>query len=144
MSDLRDLAMKELVKRIGPFVANNELTSVIRWPDAAPGEKDMPCVLIIEADDEIVKRSSGNGLGYPLKREFITIVETWYVKTSDLNIREKEKQIKYKILEGNGALIKGVSIREKKTVGPINGAIAQLIGMRTFYEIRYTDIGENN
>lgn len=140
MSDKRDEALEEIISRLGPLINDSELTKIIKWPDAAPGKDDMPCALIIEADDEIVLKHSSNHLGYPCKREFMVIVETWAMK-GDGNIRVKEKLLKSKILAEKGALVQGVTISEKKTVGPINANVLDFVGMRTFYKLRYTDNG---
>jgi len=143
MSDLRQDGVDEIFKRLGPFLNTGEIEDILSWPkDGVPDLDKIPCCIVLEGDDIIIKRATSNGLGYPVTRRLTVIVETWVNEETD--VRALERVLKAGVLgqiNAGGRLVNGVTIMEGKTVGPVDGGIPNMIGMRTFYELTYKDHG---
>lgn len=135
----RELGMAEVEKRCRPLYISLSLKNVLRVPSRAIDEKDVPCILIMESDDNIVHRSGRDFIGYPCKREFDVVVECWDFATGDVsNICEQVRKV---ILVNKGNLLTGVIINEKKTIGPFNLGVPNILGKRVVFTMIYKDNG---
>ena len=136
----RELGMDEVEKRIKPLYNSLSLKKVMRHPSKAVDENDLPCVLIMEGDDEIVKRSGRDYLGYGCLRSLDVIVECWdFVESGD--VRNIYEAVRTAVLANKGTLLQGVMIRENKAVGPFNLGIPNVLGMRVVFGLTYKDDG---
>lgn len=101
----------------------------------------MPCVLLLEGDDTIKRRSNRNHLGYPLTRAFHLMGEVW---VNDLeNAREKVlamyRALRNSAMPSTGRLPSGAAIREVEVLGPFAEVHEGSLGMRITMEIIYED-----
>jgi len=135
----RILGMNEVGRRCRPLYNSLSLKGVIRLPDKSIDESDMPCVLIMEGDDKIIKYANRDFLGYPCNRSLNVIVECWDYSTGD--VRNIHKEVRKAVLADKGILLSGVIIREQQTIGPFNLNIPNVLGMRIVFNMNYTDEG---
>jgi len=136
---IRELGMTELEKRCKPLINSIPLKKVLRLPDRQIDSSDMPCILIMEGEDKINKRSSRGFLGYPLMRSLSVIVECW--DHSSGNVENIKKEALEAIQFNSGVLIDQVLIREEKTIGPFNLGVPRILGIRIVFEMSYIDNG---
>lgn len=137
----RELGMEEVHKRLRPlYNAPYDLKLVLRVPSRAVDENDMPCVLIMEGDDQITKRSGRDYLGYGCLRTLDVIVECWdFVESGD--VRNIFESVRTLVLANRGVLLQGVMIREDRAVGPYNIGIPNILGMKAIFSLTYKDDG---
>ena len=135
----RELGTSELFKRVKPFINTGLIKKVFEYPDRQVDASDMPCVIVMQGEDKIVKRSTRNYLGYPCGRELIIVVECWDHSSGSVStIRDT---ILEAILQNSGILIPKVLIREQKQIGPFNLGVPKVLGIRMYFEMNYTDDG---
>lgn len=135
----RELGLAEVEKRCRPLYNSLSLKNVMRVPSRAIDEDDMPCILIMEGDDDIVNRSSRDFIGYPCKRKLDVIVECWDLASG--NVRNICLEARKAVLASKGVLLNGVVINESKTVGPFNLGVPNMLGMRIIFNLFYKDDG---
>jgi len=137
--DNKVLGLNEVETRCRPLYNTVPLKNLLRLPDRIVDSADMPCVLIMEGDDVITKRSTGNYLGYPCSRVSNVIIECWDLSSG--NVRNIKDEVLRVVLAEKGVLLQGVLIREQKTIGPFNLGIPKILGMRIVFELSYIDNG---
>lgn len=135
----RELGLDEVEKRVNTLYNSLNLKTVMRTPDRAVDENDMPCVLIMEGDDPIESRGKRDFLGYPCARKLSVIVECWDYTSGD--VRNIYKEVRKVVQANKGNLLTGVVIREEKAIGPFNLNIPGILGMRIVFGLLYQDSG---
>lgn len=138
----RELGMEEFHRRVRPlYNAPYNLKQVMRLPSRAVDENDMPCVLILEGNDNIIKRSGRDYLGYGCQRSLDVIVECWDFVTGTGNVRNIYENVRTLVLANKGVLLQGVFVREERAEGPFNAGIPNVLGMRAIFSLTYKDLG---
>jgi len=137
--DLRELGMAEIMNRLDPLFELYPLKFLKRVPTERVTSQHMPCVLLLEGDDNIIKRHTGNYTGYPAQRVFNPIIEVWDLESG--NVQNLRKQTLQMVLANNGLLVDKVILRESKTIGPFNLDEPGVLGMSVTFEMVYTDLG---
>lgn len=97
----------------------------------------MPCVLFLEGEDEISRRTSRTHAGYPVSRIFSLLIEVWAIERS--TVVSMYKTIRKAIFENGAGKLPDGAIREEKAIGPFTAMPEGAIGIRTIYEITYED-----
>jgi len=143
MADNRELGVVEVYDRLKPLFASYPLKRLDRTP-ADPAEKDdMPCIFLMEGEDPIIKYSTRNFIGYPVKRVLQLFVEVWETAESGDNaqVRLLYQEARKAILANKGQLFIGTVIRESNLFGPFNLGVPGTVAMRTTFELVYKDDG---
>ena len=136
----RILGINEVVKRCESLYNTLGLKNVLHLPGKRIDVADIPCLLIKEGDDKIIKYA-GRQYSYPCFRTLDVIIECWDYSTG--NVRNAYLETRKAILEGEGELLPdiNVTIKEKKTIGPLNYDIPNVEGMMVVFEMSYFDGG---
>jgi hypothetical protein len=108
-------------------------------------EKDLPCIIMMEDVDSILKKSSRSTTGYPARRLAEIPIEIVTERTTDI------KQLYLKVrkviftdrntLEYSSLLARDVFINENRTEGPTGYGLPDILGMRLILDLIYTDEG---
>ena len=101
------------------------------------GTNLMPCVLFLEGEDEISRRSSRTHAGYPVSRVFSFLIEVWSVDRA--TVVGMYKTIRKAIFDDGAGKLPDGAIREEKAIGPFTSMSEGAIGIRTVYEVTYED-----
>jgi hypothetical protein len=107
-----------------------------RTPVDPVGIDLMPCVLILEGEDNIKKRTNRTYAGFPVSRAFELMVEVWdfdRVKVKSMYFTARKA-----VLKKGGTLLNG-AIREDKVFGPFTALPEGALGMRIVFELVYED-----
>jgi len=101
----------------------------------------MPCILFLEGDDVIQRRSNRTHLGYPLTRAFSLMGEVWVHADEDsrAKVLAMYKEFRNSAFPISGKLEGGAAIRETQVLGPFAETHEGSIGMRITMEIIYED-----
>lgn len=135
----RENGLIEVENRLLPLMGTYPLVYFQRSPARTVGVDDMPCLLILEQDDEIIKRTSRTNIGYPVYRTLEVIVEVWDLESGD--VRDLRDQVVGLLFVNDGVLSEGTIVRETKTLGPFNLGIPDVLGMRLVCNMSYQDEG---
>jgi len=116
-----------------------------RTPSTPIMEKDLPCIIMMEDVDSILKKSSRSTTGYPARRLAEIPIEIVTERTIDI------KQLYLKVrkviftdrntLEYSSLLARDVFINENRTEGPTGYGLPDILGMRLILDLIYTDEG---
>lgn len=106
-------------------------------PDLIPG------VILFEGEDVITKRRSSQYIGYPATREMNLIIETWAAEENPMNAALKAlyQKVRSTVFVTNGVLLKGVTLREEKTIGPYSYNTPGIVGIQLVCKLGYVDSG---
>ncbi len=100
----------------------------------------MPCILFLEGEDRITRRSTRTHLGYPLTRAFELLGEVWtHGDNARENILSMYRAFRQVALPITGKLPGGAAVRETQVLGPFAEVHEGSIGMRITMEIIYED-----
>lgn len=135
--DNRELGIEVLEDRLKPIFTLKSLKFFKRNVDFQVNKEHMPCLLIQEGEDNIVKEYSRNYHGYPLTRELEVIVEVW--DFSNQKVKALRKEVILHTFESSPKLLDGVIIKEVKTFGPFNQGIPGVLGMQVIFKMTYND-----
>ena len=136
----REQGLLEIRNRLKSLMQSYPLKYFKRSPTRTITQDDVPALLILEGEDIIIKRSSKNYLGYPLQRALEIIVEIWDF-TEDSDVKQLREEVLKEALENNGILAEGIIVREKKTIGPFNLNVPDVLAMQIVFEMVYRDDG---
>lgn len=114
------------------------LKSVKRLQTVDPDRDKFPAVFIHEGDDVVVKHSSNSRSGYPVLRTADVVFEVWCDRNKN-NIRTLHSGIRGAVF--GGTFTSQVEIREKRTFGPINGSVPNVLVMQLVISLTYKDRG---
>ena len=136
----RENGLERLEDILKPLKASEGLKYFKRNPSRTVTKEQMPCVLITEGEDVIIKRSQRDFFGYPLQRRLEVVVEVWK-ETPSTNVKALRTVVVDKIMEEakGGILISGVALQEVKTNGPFNLGIPGVHGMQIIYNMIYKE-----
>jgi len=139
--DKRELGLLEIYDRIKAAKDSGVLSikSFQRSPTIPVNEVDLPCVFMVEGDDEIVKRSSRNPLGYPAERNLEVILEL--VARGSADIRKLYKDLRVAVLKDGAIVTTNTFIREIRTEGPTGYGLPDVLGIRFVLSLTYMDDG---
>lgn len=147
--DKRELGLEEIFDRVKVKKDDLGVVAFHRTPTNPVNEDNMPCVIMHEGDDYIIKAASRNNHGYPATRLLEVILEV-IVKDGDARALTRqirgvvfsEKNVTPQVI--NPHLIPGdktTFIRESHTEGPSGYGLPGLLGMRLVLELIYIDGG---
>ncbi|MDP8268257.1 MAG: hypothetical protein P9L97_05960 [Candidatus Tenebribacter davisii] len=145
MSDNREAGLVEIYDRIKANRVVLGLNSFKRTPTVPVKESDLTCVLMIEGEDMIIKKSSRGTTGYPATRLLTVTIEVIAEKTIDVKqiTRDLRGVIFTDRVTGNPSSIvaDNVFIHENRMEGPMGFGLPGIIGMRLILDLIYTDNG---
>jgi len=133
----RELGIEALENRLKPIFTLMGLKLFKRNIDFQVTEKHMPCLLIQEGEDNIIKEVSRTYTGYPLIRSLDIIVEVW--EMSSVKVKELRKEVILHAFDGGPTLLQGVMFKESQTIGPFNQGIPGVLGMQVIFKMTYED-----
>jgi len=139
MIDNREIGLVEVLERCQTLLTTIPLKNVFRVPNKQIDQDDMPCVLLLESEDVVTKRSTTNFIGYPCARNMQVIIECWDLISGDA--KNIKNEVLKAVLADKGKLGTGRLIREVKLLGPINFNIPNIEGFRVILEMTYNDLG---
>jgi hypothetical protein len=123
--DKREEGLLEIYARIK--AAKDAETLVVksfqRNPTVPVDLADLPCIFMVEGEDEIVKRSSRNPFGYPAERVLEVVLELIVEGTAD--IRKLYKDLRIAVLKDGAIVATNTLIREIRTEGPTGYGITR-------------------
>jgi hypothetical protein len=128
------LALEALLR---PLMAVHSLKLFKRDIDFQVTEEYMPCLLIIEGDDTIIKTAGRSYISYPCIRQAEIVVEVWEASTGD--VRTFRNNVIQRAFANGPQLLPGVVIKEQKTTGPFNMGIYGYLGMQIHFLMTYPD-----
>lgn len=138
---LRDTYIDALEARIRPLRQSIPLeVPIIRSPDKQVTEEDIPCAIMVEDEDVIIKYSNRDPLGYPCERKLNVIFQFWD-KSDTGDVRNILIQARQLIFANKGQLAQGVFIKEASILGPFNQGIPKTHGMQLNTFFIYKDNG---
>jgi hypothetical protein len=143
--DLREQALDEIALRISNAKDTLGLKGFRRTPTRPVDEKYIPCIFMIEGEDEIVKPSNRDSNVYPAVRELEVGIDIVAYK-SETDIKQLYRQVRAVVLRsgiirGNILADNKVPIWEIRTEGPTGYGLPDLIGMTLVLKMSYTDDG---
>ena len=147
MSDNRELGLVEIYTRIKNARANNilDIDSFKRTPTKPVQKSDLTCILMIEGDDVIIKKSSRSTTGYPAQRLLEVTIEVIGLKTVDIKtITRLLRTVVFtdRVTNQPSSIVaENVFINENRTEGPMGFGMPNVIGMRLVLDLVYTDNG---
>ena len=146
--NIREDALLELYTRIKANKTEIGLKSFKRTPTEPINDKDMPCLVMLEGNDNIMSHSSKNNTGYPVRRALSVTLELITTKKTDIKtmLRILRKVVFTErgsdppfynarlFLDGRAALI-----QENRTEGPNGYGLPDVLGMSLVLELVYSD-----
>ena len=145
MSDNRELGLLEIYERIKTNRSALGINTFKRIPTRPVQESDLTCVLMIEGNDIIVKKSSRSTTGYPASRLLEVTIEV--IAKKEIDVRTITRNLRSVIftdrITGNPSSIiaKNVFINENRTEGPMGFGMPNVVGIRLVLDLVYTDDG---
>ena len=144
----REDGLLEIYERIKSNRTELGLTSFKRTPTEPINDKDMPCLIMLEGNDNIVTHSSKTNAGYPVRRALEVTLELITSKSTDIKamLRNLRKVVFTErgsdppfynarlFSDGRPALI-----QENRTEGPNGYGLPDVLGMRLVLDLVYTD-----
>ncbi len=148
--DDRELGLAEIVDRITLKREALGLQSLRSTPTEPVSERDLPCVVVHEGDDYVVKHSTRSNHGYPATRTLEVTLEI--IVKKDVDVKTLYRQLRSVVFSEKGVeppvynarLIpdnKTTFIRENHTEGPTGYGLPGLLGMRLVLDLIYIDGG---
>ena len=141
----RENALDEIAQRITDAKVPLGLKGFRRTPTRPVDEKYLPCIFMIEGNDEITSHSARSALGYPSKRAMEVIIEVIAHK-STTDIKQLYRDVRSVVLKSNeyrgNVMADGATfILEIRTEGPVGYGLPDVIGMSLVLAMSYTDDG---
>jgi len=139
--DKRELGLLEIYNRIKDAKTSGDLVvkSFQRNPTVPVNLQDLPCIFMVEGEDEIHKRSSRNPLGYPAERTLEVLLELIVDGATD--IRRLFKDLRIAVLKKGAIVATNTFIREIRTEGPTGYGLPDVLGIRFVLSLSYMDDG---
>lgn len=146
MIDEREQAILEIIARLTDNRVEIGLATLKRVPLLNPiDSKDYPCLLLIENEDKIEKKSSSGICGYPMRRQLELVLEL--VARHGVDVKAMMRLIRRAIV--TGTTVTGspplpvpnsdAFILESYIAGPTNFNIPDTIGMQLAFSLHYKD-----
>lgn len=137
----RELGMVEIESRLNTaLMTTYPLKALLRLPDRAISEEDVPAVLIIEGKDTVYEYSKRGPLGYPVKRALEVFIECW--DYTDGDVWDLYDQARKAVLASKGILVADkVFIVETGAFGPFNNNFTRSKALQLHLQMTYTDVG---
>jgi len=141
----REAALDEIAARVTDAKNALGLLGFRRTPTRPIDEKYLPCIFMIEGDDEITDPSARTATGYGAKRVLELNIEIVAHKSST-DIKQLYRDVRSVVLRpnerGGNVMADGSTfIVEKRTEGPIGYGLPDIIGMTLVLAMPYTDDG---
>ena len=133
------LGIQAIVDRLEEVFQTWPLKYLEVCPDSQVNQDKLPAVIVLEGDDDVVKRSMRGYLGYPCVREAELVVECW--ETDLGRVRDLFRTVRRAVFGQDPVLCDGVSIRELKMFGPFSLGIPGVKGLRLVLGMIYEDTG---
>lgn len=139
--DKREDGLVEIYRRIkaAKDLGTLDILSFQRSPTVPVNTVDMPCVFMIEGEDEIVKRASRDIFGYPAERNLEIVLELIVQGSAD--IRKLHKDLRIAVLKDGASVTTNTFIREVRTEGPTGYGLPDVLGIRFVLSMTYMDEG---
>ena len=144
----REDGLLEIYERIKSNRTELGLTSFKRTPTEPINDKDMPCLIMLEGNDNIVTHSSKTNAGYPVRRALEVTLELITSKSTDIKLMLRNLRKVVFTERGsdppfyNGRLCANDRtgfIQESRTEGPNGYGLPDVLGMRLVLDLVYTD-----
>jgi hypothetical protein len=144
----REDGLLEIYERIKSNRTELGLTSFKRTPTEPINDKDMPCLIMLEGNDNIVTHSSKTNAGYPVRRALEVTLELITSKSTDIKAMLRNLRKVVFTERGsdppfyNGRLCANDRtgfIQESRTEGPNGYGLPDVLGMRLVLDLVYTD-----
>lgn len=145
MYDNREAGLLEIYERIKANRVALGLDSFKRTPTKPVKKEDLTCVLMIEGNDSIIKKSMRSATGYPATRLLEVTIEV--IAKEDIDVRTIMKDLRSVIFtdrvtdQPSSRIAENVFINENRTEGPMGFGLPNVIGMRFILDLVYTDEG---
>ena len=136
--ELRELSIVEVEKRIKDARTALGLTTCKRVPTSAITASHCPAVLIIEGEDNVVKKASRGNSIYPARRNLELVLEIITILGYD--IKKLYRDVRSVVLQ-NPVVADNCFIEEIRTEGPSGYDLPDIQGMRFILSLTYTDSG---
>lgn len=142
----RETALDELAQRITDAKDTLGLKGFRRTPTRPIDENYLPCIFMIEGNDQITEHSSRVSAGYPSKRVLEVIFEI-VVHKSKTDIKQLYRDVRSVVLKSNehrgNVLADGTAfLLEIRTEGPTGYGLPDVSGMSLVLAMSYTDDGK--
>lgn len=136
--ELREVSIVEVVQRIKDARVALGLATCKRVPTSAITASNCPAILVIEGEDNIVKKSSRTNSIYPARRNLELVLEIITILGYD--IKKLYREVRSVILQ-NPVVAENCFIEEIRTEGPNGYDLPDIQGMRLVLSLTYTDSG---
>lgn len=147
--DKRELGLQEIFDRVSDKRIELGLQAFYRTPTDPVSDENLPCVIMHEGDDYIVKPASRSDHGYPAVRLLEVTLE---VIVKDADAKALTRQLRSVVFSERGTeppvinprLLPGdktTFLRENHTEGPTGYGLPGLLGMRLVLDLIYIDGG---
>lgn len=145
----KELGLLEIKARIKADRAALGIASFKRTPTRPSTPDDLPCVFMLEGDDNIIKRASRNQLGYPSKRVLEVTIELVVNKVATPDIKGLLLELRKTVFKIRGTdpveysprIAENVFINENRQEGPTGYGLPDINAMRLVLDLIYTDEG---
>lgn len=136
--ELREESIVEVVQRIKDARVALGLATCKRVPTSAITASNCPAILVIEGEDNIVKKASRTNSIYPARRNLELVLEIITILGYD--IKKLYREVRSVILQ-NPVVAENCFIEEIRTEGPNGYDLPDIQGMRLVLSLTYTDSG---
>ena len=133
----RESTLVEMKARIVAVHDDIGLVTVKRVPTSQITEKDIPAVLFLEGNDEIIKQATNVWNGYPKLRTVQVIAEVW-TKRGAIDVKQLYMRVRDAIMV---TPYEGVVLVETGSYGPFNNGVPGVLGMQLIMALTYIDVG---
>lgn len=146
--DSRELGLVEVYERIKAKRSEIGLLTFKRTPTKPLDPKNTPLCVMLEDEDNIIKRSSRGVSPYPAVRRLEVHLEIICNETTH-QVKPMYSLLRKAVFTNRDAInpqidfrvAKGVTVSESRSEGPYPYGVPNLIGMRLILNLEYTDEG---
>lgn len=144
--DKREEGLATLVNRIKFRREYIGLSKFVRNPTEFTDEDNMPTLMMFEGVDLVVAKASRGVTGYPARRRLEVNLEIMAGKGD--NVKELYNKVRNAVFKEateagavSSTVAKNTFIVENRTEGPISYNLPNILGMRLYLDLIYTDEG---
>jgi hypothetical protein len=145
--ELREAGLTEIFERLKLRKTTIGLKK-FRWnpTDTISEEDDTPCLLMFEGVDLVIEKASRGTTGYPARRRLEVNLEI--VAGKDDNVKQIYSKVREAVFKDRtpeetvtSVVAENTFIAENRTEGPVSYGLPNILGMRLFLDLIYTDKG---
>lgn len=135
----REQGLLEIYNRVKNVKDAFGIKAFFRAPTDPITQEVLPCIFMIEDNDEIQEYTARGGTGYPAKRKLEVVLEM--VAVRDYDIKQLYRDVRTAVFTGGPLVAEGTFIREIRAEGPAGYDLPDVIGMRLVLALFYNDPG---